>query len=186
MTRPVFSANPAGRRVWWLPVLAQWRARWVIPAALVACGVAMGANYYLDQRRAEYSNNEQRLDAMINDVREDNRKLASLNQTARSVIADDRTQIDQLKKDIAANKVQTVQAQKQLAEIDANTQYLRKTLADLKAREKQWNEVAANERASGANTKDLDTEISRMQQQVASLEKEIDTLFQQRSAIKIG
>lgn len=158
----------------------------MLKAALVGCGVAMGANYYLDQRRSEYSNTETRLDAMINDVREDNRKLASLTQTARTVMAEDRAQIAQLKKDIAAQKVQKAQAQQQLAEIDANTRYLQKTLADLKSREKQWREVAASERNSGARVDTLDAEINRMQQQIASLETEIDTLFQQRSAIKLG
>lgn len=158
----------------------------MLKAALVGCGVAMGANYYLDQRRAEYSNTEQRLDAMINDVREDNRKLASLTQTARTVMAEDRAQMAQLQKDIAAQKVQKAQAQQQLAEIDANTKYLQKTLADLKSREQQWREVAASESASGARVDTLNAEINTMQKQIASLESEIDSLFQQRSAIKIG
>jgi hypothetical protein len=158
----------------------------MLKAAVVACGVAMGANYYLDQRRADFSNREQRLDVMINDVREDNRRLASLNQTARTVIAEDRSQLEQLQRDIATNKVQKAEAAQQLASIDANTQYLRKTLADLKAREKQWTEVAASERANGARVDSLDAEISRMRQQIASLESEIDTLFQQRSAIKVS
>ena len=57
---------------------------------------------------------------------------------------------------------------------------------DLKAREKQWREVASSERASGARVDALDAEINRMQQQIASLESEIDELYQQRSAIHLG
>ncbi|HVK99046.1 MAG TPA: hypothetical protein VM553_04505 [Dongiaceae bacterium] len=158
----------------------------MLKAALVGCGVGMGANYYLDQRRAEYSNEEQRLDQMIKDVQEDNRKLTSLTQTARTVMAEDRAQIAQLKKDIAANKVQKTQAQQQLAEIDANTKYLQKTLADLKSREQQWRQVAASEQSNGARVDTLNAEINQMQRQIASLETEIDSLFQQRSAIKVG
>ncbi len=158
----------------------------MLKAAVAGCGVAMGVNYYLDQRRSEYSNQEQRLNMMLNDVREDNRKLQSLTQTARSVMAEDRQQIAQIKKDIAAKKVDKSQAQKQIAEIDANTQYLKKSLADLKSREKQWREVAAAERASGARVDVLDVEINRLNQQVASLETEINELYKQRSAIQLG
>lgn len=158
----------------------------MLKAALVGCGVAMGANYYLDQRRSEYANTETRLDAMITDVQDDNRKLQSLTQTARTVMAEDRAQIAQLKKDIAANRVQQEQAKTQIAEIDANTRYLRKSLADLKSREQQWREVAASEKASGARVDALDAEINRMQQQIASLESEINELYQQRSAIRLG
>jgi peptidoglycan hydrolase CwlO-like protein len=162
------------------------KAKCMLASALVLCGVAMGANYYLDQRRSQYSNTEQRLDAMIADVREDNRKLQSLTQTARTVMAEDKQQIIKIKKDIAANKVDKTKAQQQIAEIDANTKYLKDTLADLKAREKQWREVASSERASGARVDTLDAEINRMQQQIASLESEIDELYQQRSAIHLG
>lgn len=158
----------------------------MLKAAVAGCGVAMGVNYYLDQRRSEYSNQEQRLNMMLNDVREDNRKLQSLTQTARSVMAEDRQQIAQIKKDIAAKKVDRSQAQKKIAEIDANTQYLKKSLADLKSREKQWREVAAAERASGARVDVLDVEINRLNQQVASLETEINELYKQRSAIQLG
>jgi peptidoglycan hydrolase CwlO-like protein len=162
------------------------KAKCMLASALVLCGVAMGTNYYLDQRRSQYSNTEQRLDAMIADVREDNRKLQNLTQTARTVMAEDKQQLTKLKKDIAANKVEKSKAQQQIAEIDANTKYLKDTLVDLKAREKQWREVASSERASGARVDTLDAEINRMQQQIASLESEINELYQQRSAIHLG
>ena len=162
------------------------KAKCMLASALVLCGVAMGANYYLDQRRSEYSNSEQRLDAMIADVRADNRKLQTLTQTARTVMADDKQQLAKLKQDIAANQVERSKAQQQIAEIDANTTYLKDTLADLKARETQWRKGASSERASGARVDALDAEINRMQQQIASLEAEIDELYQQRSAIHLG
>jgi septal ring factor EnvC (AmiA/AmiB activator) len=162
------------------------KTKCMLTSALALCGVAMGANYYLDQRRSEYSNTEQRLDATIADVREDNRKLQNLTQTARTVMAEDKQQLAKIKQDIAANKVEYTSAQQQIAEIDANTKYLKETLADLKAREKQWREVASSEQASGARVDTLNAEINRMQQQIASLESEIDELYQQRSAIHLG
>jgi len=161
--------------------------RCMIQAAIVACGVAMGANYYLDHRRAQYANTEDRLDAYIADVRKDNQQLQALSATARQVIADDRRAIEQIKRDIAANRVQQAQAHRRLAEIDANTRYLQGTLANVRAKEQEWIKVAQVERRSGGQRVDmLDAEINRMRQHAARLEAEIDQLYSQRSAIRLG
>ena len=158
----------------------------MLKAALIGCGVGMGVNYYLDQRRSEYSNQQQRLDAMLADVEADNRRLQNLNQTAATVLAEDRSALAQIKKDIAQKKVDTVTAKQRLQEVDANTKFLQDTLADLKRRQQQWREVAQEEKAAGANVAKLDAEINSMQTQIASLQAEIDSLFQQRSAIQLG
>lgn len=163
------------------------KAQCMVAAGLAGCGVGMGANYYLDNQRSQYANAEDRLDATIADVRKDNQELQMLSDTARSVIADDKRKIEQIKQDIAANKVQSAQAQKQLAEIDANTAYLKKSLADVRSKQQEWaEEVAAAERNNGARTDTLDAEIGKMQKQIAQLESEIDQLYQQRSSIRLG
>ena len=45
------------------------KAACAIIAGVAACGVAMGTNYYLDQRRTEYANTSDRLAAMQRDVK---------------------------------------------------------------------------------------------------------------------
>lgn len=162
------------------------KGRCRLAAGVAGCGVGIGANYYLDHQRAQYARAEDRLDATIADVRQDNQQLQALSDTARSVIEDDKRKIARIRQDIAANTLQREQAQKQLTEIDANTAYLNKTLADVRAKQQQWQEVADAERRSGAKVDGLDAEINRMQKQVASLELEIDQLYQQRSAIQLG
>lgn len=158
----------------------------MLKAAFVGCGVAMGANYYYDYRRAQYASQEQLLDAMIADVQEDNRKLQSLNNTAKTVLAENKKQLDKIKSDIAQNKVDTAEASRTLQEVDANAKYLKTTLADLKKREQEWREVAAKETSGGARLDALNSEINRMQQQIAVLESDIDALYGQRSAIQLG
>ncbi|CBL44096.1 hypothetical protein HDN1F_05130 [gamma proteobacterium HdN1] len=158
----------------------------MLKAGLAGCGVGMGVNYYLDQRRSEYSNNEQRLNAILTDVRSDNAKLQNLTQTARSVMDENRRQMEQINREIAQKTLDRSKAQKQLAEIDANTLYLKKTLAEVRAREKNWRDVAQAERNSGARVDALDAEISRLNQQASVLESEINDLYKQRSAIRLG
>jgi hypothetical protein len=162
------------------------KSQCMIAAGLVGCGVGMGANYYLDNKRSQYANSEDRLDATIADVRKDNQQLQMLSDTARSVIADDKRKIAQIKSDIASNQLQRVQAQRQIAEIDANAAYLKKSLADVRNKQQEWVKVASAERNNGARTDTLDAEIGKMQKQVAQLESEIDQLYQQRSSIQLG
>jgi archaellum component FlaC len=158
----------------------------MLKAAFVGCGVGMGANYYYDYRRSEYAKDEQLLDTMIADVREDNRKLQNLNRTAKSVLAEDKKELAKIKEDIANNTVNTGEANRTLHEIDANTKYLQSTLSELRKREKEWRSVAAKETNSGARLDTLNAEINKMNRQIAQLESDIDELFMQRSAIQLG
>ncbi|MDV7213313.1 hypothetical protein [Azotobacter beijerinckii] len=157
-------------------------------AAVVGCGVGMGANYYLDQRRSQYANAEQRLDVAIADVRKDNLELQDLSRTARTVIADDRQSIAMIQRDIAAKRVQRAHAQQRLAKVDANLVFLRDKLANARTKQQEWRKVAAAERssASAARLDTLNAEINSMQRQIGSLEAEIDQLYKQRSAIRLG
>jgi len=158
----------------------------MITAALVGCGVGMGANYYLDQRRAEYANTEQRLDAMIADVREDNRKLQTLTATATDVLQQDKQKLATLKTQLAQQQVAKTAAQQQLAQVDANTRYLRTSLANLQKREQEWRQVAQAEQQKSQQHQQLNDEINRMQKQIISLQESVQDVEQQRAAIVLG
>lgn len=158
----------------------------MLAAAVVGCGVGMGANYYMDQRRSQYANTEQRLDATIADVRKDNQQLQQLSQTARNVMADDQRKLAQIQRDMASNRLQAAQARQQLASIDSNAAFLRKTLADTRKRQQQWQQVAESERRNGARVDTLNAEIYSMQRQINQLEAEMEQLYRQRSAIRLG
>lgn len=160
----------------------------MLAAAAIGCGVGMGANYYLDQRRSQYANTEQRLDATIADVRKDNMQLQQLTQTARAVMADDQRKLAQIQNDMASKRLQVAQARQQLATVDANAAFLRKTLADTRKRQQEWQQVAEVERRNGggARVDTLNAEIYSMQRQINQLESEMEQLYRQRSAIRLG
>jgi len=159
----------------------------MVRAGLLACGIAMGTNYYLDNKRAQYANAEDRLDSVIADVRKDNQELQALSDTARQVIEDDRRTLEQLDQDIASGQVQRDRAQRQLASIDLNADYLKTTLDNVRKKREQWQEVAAAERRSqGARLDLLNAEIARMAQRESELQEQLDQLYAQRSAIRLG
>lgn len=159
-----------------------------IAAGITACGVAMGANYYLDQRRSEYSDTTTRLAKMNSDVEQDTQNVITRTATAKQVIQDDQARIAQIKRDIANKKVDKTKAQAQIAEIDSNIARLRKDLGNMRAKVTEYTKVADAERAQTASPeiKQVDMSILKMNEKVAALQKEVDGLYSQRSAITLG
>jgi predicted nucleic acid-binding Zn-ribbon protein len=76
----------------------------------------------------------------------------------------------------------------QIAEIDSNIARLRKDLGNMRTKVTEYTKVADAERAQGAGAeiKQVDMNILKMNQKVAALQKEVDGLYNQRSAITLG
>ncbi|AJO81425.1 MULTISPECIES: hypothetical protein [Pseudomonas] len=159
-----------------------------VAAGIAACGVAMGANYYLDQRRSEYADTSTRLQKMNADVQQDTQNVIARTATAQQVIRDDQARIAQIKRDMANKKLDKARAQTQIAEIDQNIARLRKDLTNMRNKATEYAKVADMERAQGssAEIKQVDMSIMKMNAKVAALQKEVDALYSQRSAITLG
>lgn len=157
-------------------------------AGLAICGVAMGANYYLDQKRADHSNNTARLNAMTADVKEDTQRVSSRMKTMQSVMKEDRKRIADLDKDIRQKKISTEAARKEVAQIDKNLELMNKELAVMKDKQQGYKEVlqAENQSARSKEFKAMDAEVKKLERQVAMLENEITAAYSQRSAIIVG
>ncbi|CAM3616296.1 hypothetical protein CCOS865_00329 [Pseudomonas reidholzensis] len=165
------------------------KAACAVIAGVAACGVAMGANYYLDQRRSQYADTTQRLNAMTGEVQKETDKVAERSNTLQRVIADDKQQIAAIQKDIKAKTVNKAKAQQDIANIDQNLGLMRKDLTNMKSRVSEYQKVAEAERQSGssqADVKKVETEIAKMNSKVVALQQEVDGLYSQRSAITLG
>ncbi|MFJ7885718.1 hypothetical protein ACIQYF_19930 [Pseudomonas sp. NPDC096917] len=160
----------------------------MIAAGVAACGVAMGANYYVDQRRSEYADTNQRLQKYNSDVQLDTQKVVMRTATAQQVIDDDKAQVEQIKRDLASKKIDKAQAQKQIASIDSNIEQLRLEVKNMQGKVTGYNEAMKVERSQGAGPElqQIDANIAKMNEKVASLQKEVDGLYSQRSAITLG
>ena len=159
--------------------------------AVAVCGVAMGANYYLEQRRSQYSNATQRLDAMKADVKQDSQRVAMRTETMRNVIRDDKKRMADLQKSIKAKKINTEEARQDLASVDKNIEVMRKELKAMKDKTANYSQVLQDEKQGDAKGKkkelgQVEAEIKKLNTQVAALEKEIDGAYSQRSAITLG
>ncbi|MGH8547383.1 MAG: hypothetical protein ACRERU_02030 [Methylococcales bacterium] len=155
-------------------------------AAVAACGVAAGANYYLEAKRLEHADSEDRLNAMIKEIRNENTRLNGLIATTEQVISDDKAKFDRINASYNKNALSLKQAKDQLAAVAENKQFLQETLTKLKSREDEWKKVSIAERQSAANTAALDREISHLQQRVVLLEGQLEEYDQLRIVEKVG
>ncbi|MBN2752768.1 MAG: hypothetical protein JXQ84_08675 [Rhodospirillaceae bacterium] len=155
-----------------------------------AAGAAVGgaAGYAVASQQESYANEEERLDAMITDVKTDNQRLAGLIETSRTVIASDKAEIANLDKKIAAGKISADQAKQEIAKVDSNIKYLQQTVANLKKRQEDY-QVArdkAAETAKKQQTAAMDTEITTLKKQIAMLEGDLDGLMARRKVSRVG
>ena len=122
------------------------------------------------------------------DVQLDTQKVVTRTATAQQVINDDKAQIAQIKRDLASKKIDKAQAQQQIAAIDSNIDQLRTEVKNMQTKVAGYNDVVKVERAQGnaPELKQIDANISKMNEKVASLQKEVDGLYSQRSAITLG
>ena len=155
-------------------------------AALAGCGVGMGANAYLDNQRKKYASQELQLDAAIKDVESENARIQNATNVAKSVIASDKQTLASIEKEMAASTVKKDDVQKKIKGVDANIAYLRNTITDMKKHEKQWQDVSASMNKTGSDTENLDSKIALMRDKIGSLQGELDSLYTQRTALKVG
>ena len=157
-----------------------------LASAAVGCGVMMGANYYLDTKRAEYADAEMRLDVYIQDVQQNTYEVQAVTESARAVLDKNLATLKSLNKQINSQSVTKTQAQKDLTQIDANIAYLKDKLSRMKKVENDWVSISSQERQSGVNVSKLDKEINQLHKQIAVLEKQINLVTQQRSAVRVS
>lgn len=164
------------------------KAQCAIIAGIAACGVAMGANYYYDQRRTQYANTAERLQVMSQDIQADTEKVAARTETLKRVIADDQASMQAIAQAQKNQKLDKAKAEQELAGIDQNIAVMRKDLTNMRTKVSEYEKTAQLERSGGASSEvqAIEAEISKMNAKVVALQQEVDGLYNQRSAITLG
>ena len=146
------------------------------------CGIGVGVNSYVQNKRTHYRNGEQRMNSIIADLRQENQKLTRLIDTSGQVLQEDRRRIAQIDGAYENKTISLAEAKKRMARVRDNRDHLKTTLAALKEKQDEWYKVRDIEQRGGVNTAGLDAEIATLEQQVSSLEGEIELMDQQIAA----
>jgi uncharacterized protein YcfJ len=141
----------------------------------VVAGAAIGGiDGYNKAKREQSANNELRaVQAAAADVRADNTRLQALIDSSSTVLAEGKTRLETLRREVAAKRVSADQASQARKREEANIESMQKALAKAKETREQYAQSATKFSGTPADKRDLDAEISRMGQQVAALEKNI-------------
>lgn len=154
-------------------------------AAVAGCGVGAGANYLLDQRRAKYANNEQRINSFIQDVQSDNQKLQSRLQNINVVLQENQRTLKTLEKQVAAKQIDQRKAKAELDRINANKAYLEKELANINARIDGFQDIIEKERAVGADVRRLQSQLDQLSRTRDVMKSQLDVAYGLASSIKV-
>jgi len=148
-------------------------------AGLLGCGAGVAANAYVQGQRRQYASSEDRLKAEIAEMRTENRRVSALIATTRQAISTDLRHLASLNAAYHTRQVSMADARARMRKIEANRNHLQQTLASLEGKEEDWRAVAAGNRRSGSDTREMDREIQRLQGQISSLERDLELLDQQ-------
>lgn len=154
-------------------------------AAVAGCGVGAGANYLLDSRRAKFSNNEQRIDSFIEDVKSDNQKLQTRIQNISVVLKENQQTLKTMQQQLASKQIDQRKAKEQLDQINANKAYLEKQLADINARIDGYQEIIDKEKASGVQTRRLQSELAQLSKTRDAMKSDLDIAYGLAPSIKV-
>lgn len=154
-------------------------------AAVAGCGVGAGANYLLDQRRAKFANNEQRINSFIEDVQADNQKLQSRMRNINVVLRENQQTLKTLNAQVAAKQVDQKKAKAELDRINANKAFLEKELANINTRIDDYQDIIEKERAVGANVRQLQGQLDQLSRTRDAMKGQLDVAYGLASSIKV-
>lgn len=154
--------------------------------AAAGCAVGLAANAYVQSKRQQYQNDEQRIAAMTADVRAENARISSLIATSEEVIAADRKRLAQVNAAYRSKAISSEQARRDLAGVKANRDQMRSTVNSLKTKQQDWVDISNLERQSGTNTAQLDQEIGSLKKRISGLEQEVALMDRQINASPVA
>ena len=154
--------------------------------AAAGCAVGLAANAYVQSKRQQYQNDEQRIAAMTADVRAENARISSLIATSEEVIAADRKRLAQVNAAYRSKAISSEQARRDLAGVKANRDQMQSTINSLKTKQQDWVDISNLERQSGTNTAQLDQEIGVLKKRISGLEQEVALMDRQINASPVA
>ena len=140
----------------------------------VAGGIIGGVDGYLTAKAREQSNDNVRMtNAMAEDVRRDNERLARLVSSSSAVLAESRQRLEELKDQAGKSQVSIAEVNAQRARYERNRDTMQTALDELRKRRDNYAEASSQMQARGAGTAKLDAQISALNGQIAQLESNV-------------
>jgi hypothetical protein len=149
----------------------------------VTGGVLGGVDGYMVAKQQEAGNNRIRmLQAMTRDVQADNVKLAALVESSNRILADSRQRLTDINEQVEQKTATLQQARAEKGRIEQNRNVMQASLDSLKKRRDTYQKASAQ---TGGDTRELDAQIQRLNEQIAALEKNVVAMNQALAVSKV-
>jgi hypothetical protein len=137
----------------------------------VTGGVLGGVDGYMVAKQQEAGNNRIRMiQAMTRDVEADNRKLQSLVESSNRILEDSKRQLADINQQVETKTTSLAQARAAKGRVEQNRNVMQSSLDSLKKRRDTYQKAAAQ---TGGDTRELDAQIQRLNEQIAELERNV-------------
>ena len=149
----------------------------------VAGGVMGGVDGYMVAKQQESGNNKVRMiQSMTHDVQQDNIKLQALVDSSNRVLADSEQRLAAINKQVEQKTATLAEARAEKARVEQNRDVMKASLDSLKKRRDTYQKAAAK---TSGDTRQLDQEIQRLNQQIAELERNVVAMNAALSVSKV-
>ncbi|MGE0095572.1 MAG: hypothetical protein AB7T40_13550 [Alphaproteobacteria bacterium] len=150
-------------------------------------GIMGGVDGYLTAKQRENANNNIRMtNAMAEDVRKDNERLERLVKSSNEVLAESRTQLEDIKSQVEQNQKTVAQADAERQRYEKNRDAMQTALNDLQKRRDNYAQAATKMRSRGARTADLDRQIESLNKQIEQLEQNVGAMNNALAVTKVS
>lgn len=161
------------------------------------CALGMGANYLLDNVRANYATTEEQLDATKTQVENQLEIARNLHEASSQAVKDDEKAVKQLKKDYKKGKTDYASLENKNRELNANIQYLtaqkekaENNLTQINsAREGVVSDAGGQDALTAEQSrklKELDSEIAALKSEIDAINSNIVAYSEQRNSLLAG
>jgi outer membrane lipoprotein SlyB len=142
--------------------------------AVAGAAVGGAGGYYVAKRKQGYANENERLDSMAADVRVDNQQMAQYIADTRTVVAHDKADLARLRQEYTNRRASRADLDRRIAIAEQDAQAIQQRINA--ARRAQQEYIQARQQTPGAAGAQMDAEISRLSQQIAQLEAQLNDL----------
>ena len=141
-----------------------------------ASGVILGAgaDAIANTNRVSQAKTEHNLNLSLDQIRQKNTQLKQSINRAKNLIEEDKRKLLQINEQVKNKSLSMEQAQQQLAELEQNKVILERAYNEALATKEEW-------KAYAGTNQDVDQEIEKLNEEIASLKIQLDELEQLRS-----
>ncbi|MEI6559916.1 MAG: hypothetical protein WCO00_16055 [Rhodospirillaceae bacterium] len=147
----------------------------IAAGAGAAVGGAVGGldGYSKAKEEEATKQNIRKVDAIANDLRTENARLAASLANARTVVKTDRARLAQLQRQVAAGQTSLAQARAERDRVQKHKETLDSMIANL---EKRQDDYITAKNTSGESSRDYEAQAAQLSRQIADLKSQRDAL----------